>query len=120
MSIDIVCYTSINIDELRGMLSAVKKKYDYLFDGSYLMFEPHSILTYQQLNLIEDRVQKYNHETKLLIANEFGLKEPRSYFLIAVNDKSFSQLNPSEIANMFREELGEEKIILLLNGEHLI
>ncbi|UAN51433.1 hypothetical protein KGP26_27955 [Serratia sp. JSRIV002] len=120
MSIDIACYTSISIDDLRERLSVVRAKYDHLFDGPYLMFDPHTILSRQQLALIDDRVEKYNQETKLLIAEEFGLKEPMSYFLIAVNDKSFPALNTSEVADMLRKELGEENIIVLLNGEDLI
>ncbi|WP_249681991.1 hypothetical protein [Pectobacterium polaris] len=93
MSIDIICYTSISIDELKGGLDMVRKSTGHLFDGPYLMFEPHVILSRQQLELIDDRIEKYDQETKLLTAEEFGLKEPRSYFLVAVNDKSFPELN---------------------------
>ncbi|WP_145556583.1 hypothetical protein [Yersinia canariae] len=120
MSIDITCYTSINIDELKERLGVMREKYRYLFDGPYLMFEPRTILSRQQFELIDDCVEKYNQETKLLIAEEFGLKEPKSHFLIAVNDKSFPELNTSEIADVFRQELGEGNIIVLLNGEDLI
>ncbi|CNJ56421.1 Uncharacterised protein [Yersinia rohdei] len=120
MSIDIACYTSINFDELKERLDVVRVKYGPLFDGSYIMFEPRTILSRQQLELIDDRIEKYNQETKLLIAEEFGLKEPKSYFLIAVNNKSFPELDTSEIADVFRQELGEENIIVLLNGEDLI
>ncbi|WP_145540804.1 hypothetical protein [Yersinia alsatica] len=120
MSIDIACYTSININELKERLDIVREKYSHLFDGPYLMFEPHIILSRQQLELIDDRVEKYNQETKLLIAEEFSLKEPRSYFLVAVNDKSFPELNTSEIADVIRRELGEGNVIVLLNGEDLI
>ncbi|ERM14409.1 hypothetical protein ACVWWU_002706 [Pantoea sp. PA1] len=120
MSIDIACYTSINVDELKERLDVVRTKYDHLFDGPYLMFEPRTILSRQQLELIDDRIEKYNQETKLLIAEEFGLKKPKSYFLIAVNDKSFPELDTSGIADVFRQELGEENIVVLLNGEDLI
>lgn len=120
MSIDIICYTSISIDELKERLDMARKTTGHLFDGPYLMFEPHLILNRQQLELIDDRIEKYNQETKLLIAEEFGLKEPRSYFLVAVNDKSFPELNTSEIADVFRHELGEGNVVVLLNGEDLI
>lgn len=120
MSIDIMCYTSINIDELKERLNVMREKHVHLFDGPYLMFDPQAILSGQQLELINDHVEKYNQETKLLIAEEFGLNEPRSYFLITVNDKSFPELNTSEIADMFRRELGEGNIIVLLNSEDLI
>lgn len=120
MSIDIICYTSISIDELKERLDMARKTTGHLFDGPYLMFEPHLILNRQQLELIDDRIEKYNQETKLLIAEEFCLKEPRSYFLVAVNDKSFPELNTSEIADVFRHELGEGNVVVLLNGEDLI
>ena len=120
MSIDITCYTSINVGELNERLNVVRGKYDHLFNGPYLMFDPHIILSCQGLELIDDRVEKYNQETKLLIAEEFGLNKPRSYFLITVNDKSFPELNTSEIADVLRKELGEENIIVLLNSEDLI
>lgn len=120
MSIDIGCYTSICVDELKDKLSVVKVKYSHLFDGPYIMFNPHKILTHQQFKLIDDRVERYNQETKLLIAEEFGLTEPKSYFLIAVNDKSFAASSTSEIADALKKELGKENIIVLLNGEDLI
>ncbi|WP_248465984.1 hypothetical protein [Pectobacterium versatile] len=120
MSIDITCYTSIDIGELKERLDMTRKHTGHLFDGPYLMFEPHVILGRQQLELIDDRIEKYNQETKLLIAEEFGLKKPKSYFLVAVNDKSFPDLNTSEIADVFRRELGEGNIVVLLNGEDLI
>ncbi|MCE9730083.1 MULTISPECIES: hypothetical protein [Pectobacterium] len=120
MSIDIICYSSINIDALKERLDMVKKNTGHLFDGSYLMFEPHVILSRQQLELIDDRIEKYNQESKLLTAESFGLKEPKSYFLVAVNDKSFPELNTSEIADVFRRELGGNNVVVLLNGEDLI
>lgn len=120
MSIDIVCYTSISIDVLEKRLDMMRETFAYLFDGPYFMFEPHMILSYRELELINDCVEKYNQETKLLIAEEFGLKEPKSYFLISVNDKSFHELNTAEIADLFRQELGASNVIVLLNGEELI
>ena len=120
MSIDITCYTSIDIGELKERLDMTRKRTGHVFDGPYLMFEPHVILNRQQLELIDDRIEKYNQETKLLIAEEFGLKEPKSYFLVAVNDKSFPDLNTFEIADVFRREFGEGNIVVLLNGEDLI
>lgn len=78
------------------------------------------VLVHEQLNFIEDRVEKYKKETDLLIAEEFGLEEPKSYFMISVNDKFFPELNTSEVANMLKNELGEENIIVLLNGENPI
>ncbi|UPK82664.1 hypothetical protein LW139_08230 [Proteus vulgaris] len=84
------------------------------------MYAANEVLVHEQLNFIEDRVEKYKKETDLLIAEEFGLEEPKSYFMISVNDKFFPELNTSEVANMLKNELGEENIIVLLNGENPI
>lgn len=105
---------------LKEKLDVVRARYDYLFDGPYIMFDPHIILSHQQFELIDDSVEKYTQENHLLIAEEFGLKQPKSHFLIAVNDKSFPTLNTSEIADVFRHELGVKNIIVLLNDESLI
>ncbi|MBC3382300.1 hypothetical protein H8I69_24665 [Serratia fonticola] len=120
MAIDITCYTKLGVESLQPKLDVIKLNYGCLFEQSYLMYPAHEVLTHEQLKFIEDRVEKYKNETDLLIAEEFGLEEPKSYFMISVNDKSFPELNTSEIADMLRKELGEENIIVLLNGEDLI
>lgn len=120
MAIDITCYTKLGVESLQPKLDVIKLTHSYLFDQSYLMYDAHEILTHEQLKFIEDRVEKYKKETDLLIAEQFGFEEPRSYFMISVNDKSFPELNTSEVANMLRKELGEGNIIVLLNGEELI
>lgn len=120
MAIDITCYTKLGVELLQPKLDVIKLNHSYLFDQAYLMYAAHEILTDEKLKVIEDRVEKYKHETDLLIAEDFGLEEPKSYFMISVNDKSFPKLNTSEVADMLRKELGEENIIVLLNGEDLI
>lgn len=120
MAIDITCYTKLGVESLQPKLDVIKLNYGYLFEQSYLMYAAHELLTHEQLKFIEDRVEKYKNETDLLIAEELGLEEPKSYFMISVNDKSFPELNTSEVADMLRKELGEENIIVLLNGEDLI
>lgn len=120
MAIDITCYTKLDVESLQPKLDVIKLNHSCLFDQSYLMYTAHEVLTHEQLKSIEDRVDKYKKETDLLIAEEFGLEEARSYFMISVNDKSFPKVNTSEVADMLRKELGEENIIVLLNGEDLI
>lgn len=120
MAIDITCYTKLGVESLQPKLDVIKLNYGYLFEQSYLMYAAQEVLTHGQLKFIEDRVEKYKKETDLLIAQEFGLEEPKSYFMISVNDKSFPELNTSEVADMLRKELGEGNIIVLLNGEDLI
>ncbi|EEJ3531405.1 hypothetical protein DBM98_004811, partial [Salmonella enterica subsp. enterica serovar Anderlecht] len=56
---------------------------------------------------------KYNFESTLLIAEEFGMINPRSYFSIRVMDKTFSILDTPELADLLRKELGDTTLILL-------
>lgn len=120
MAIDITCYTKLKSNLLQSKLDAIKFEFNHLFSLSYIMYDAHEVLNNQQIELIDDRTERYNQETNLLIAEEFGLKEPKSYFMISVNDKSFPEMNTSEIADLFRAKLGKENIIVLLNGEELI
>lgn len=120
MAIDITCYTKLDVSLLQSKLDIIKSDYNYIFDHSYIMYRAHEVFTREQLDLIDDRVEKYNKETKLLISEEFGLYEPRSYFMISVNDKTFPDLNTSQLADLLRKELGKENIIVLLNNEDLI
>jgi hypothetical protein len=120
MAIDITCYTNLGIDLLQPKLDAIKLDYSYIFDNSYIMYAAHEVLTHEQLNLIDDCTERYRKETDLLIAEEFGLKDPRSYFMVSVNDKSFPELNTSQLADLLRKELGKENIIVLLDNEDLI
>lgn len=120
MAIDIICYTKLSVDLLQAKLDIIKSNYNYIFERSYIVYTAHDVPNREQLELIDDRVEKYNKETKLLISEEFGLKNAKSYFMVSVNDKSFPELNTSEIADLLRKELGNENIIVLLDNETLI
>ncbi len=52
------------------------------------------------------------------ISNEFCL-EPESYFYISVSNKSL-EICTSKIASLVKNELGENNVIVLHNGEDLI
>ncbi|PIT44240.1 hypothetical protein [Snodgrassella alvi] len=120
MSIDITCYTKLDIDLLQPKLNTIKSNYSYMFTHSYIMYDANKVFTREQLEFIDDHVEKYQKETDILIAEEFGLENPKSYFFISVNDKNFPELNTSEMAEFLRKELGKENIIVLLDGETLI
>ena len=101
MSIHISCYTTYNLAELQGKLNALAAKYSCVFPAQYYLsngFIPHPI--------------------QREVASDFGLV-PCSYFVISVNNKSL-KISTDEIADMVRNELGKENVIVLLNGEDLI
>lgn len=120
MAIDITCYTTLDVGLLQVKLDAIKSRYDSVFNNSYVMYDANEVLTRQQLGLIVDVVEKYQKETDLLISEEFGLKDAKSCFMISVNDKSFSAMNTSEMAELLRKELGKKNIIVLFDNETLI
>ena len=127
MAIDLNVYTRICVDILQPELDRIQAKYPNLFSVSenrshsaYIMYSAHMIIDEKDLLLIEDRRERYSMETKPLIANEFGMMNPKSWFMIAVNDKSFPEINTTEMANLMRQELGADNIIVLFEGETLI
>ena len=127
MAIDLDIYTRICVDILQPELDRIKEKYPNLFSVSenrshsaYIMYSAHMIIDEKDLLLIEDRGERYSMETNILIANEFGMMNPKSWFTIAVNDKSFPEINTTEMANLMRQELSADNIIVLHNGDTLI
>jgi hypothetical protein len=86
------------------------------------MYSAHILIVdNKNLLLIEDRVDAISiWRQGISIANEFGMMNPKSWFMIAVNDKSFPEINTTEMANLMRQELSADNIIVLHNGETLI
>ena len=127
MAINLTCYTKIDVAMLQPELNRIQAKYPNLFSCSsnrshpaYIMYSADLIVDAKDLLLIEDRGERYSMETRLLIANEFGMMNPKSWFTIAVNDKSFPEINTTEMANLMRQELSADNIIVLFEGETLI
>ena len=127
MAINLSCYTKIDVAMLQPELDRIQAKYPNLFSVSenrsypaYIMYSADIIIDDKDLLLIEDRLDRHHMESKISIANEFGMMNPKSWFMIAVNDKSFPEINTTEMANLMRQELGTDNIIVLFEGETLI
>ena len=127
MAIDLDIYTRICVEILQPELDRIQEKYPNLFSVSenrsypaYIMYSADIIIDDKDLLLIEDRLDRHHMESKISIANEFGMMNPKSWFMIAVNDKSFPEINTTEMANLMRQELGADNIIVLFEGETLI
>lgn len=101
MSIHISCYTTYSLAELQGKLKIFTEKYPYVFPDQY----------YLSNGVIPHPIQRE-------VASDFGLV-PCSYFVISVNNKAL-EISTDEMADMVRNELGKENVIVLLNGEDLI
>lgn len=110
------CYGVMGFGDLRAKLDCLMKKYGYIFNDVYHIFEPEGVLSHQDINAIDDRVEKYNSESTLLIAEEFGMMNPKSCFSIRVRDKTFSVMDTPELADLLRKEL-EDSVLILLNYE---
>ena len=127
MAIGLDIYTRICVEILQPELDRIQEKYPNLFSVSenrsypaYIMYSADIIIDDKDLLLIEDRLDRHHMESKISIANEFGMMNPKSWFMIAVNDKSFPEINTTEMANLMRQELGADNIIVLFEGETLI
>ncbi|MEQ9917258.1 hypothetical protein ABRQ01_11345 [Pectobacterium aroidearum] len=101
MSIGLTCFTKLAFTDLQHKLNEFATRYPDVFPAHYYLSNagiPHPI-------------QKE-------VSNEFGF-DPISYCYISVNNKSL-KISTDEMANMIRNELGAENVIVLLNGEDLI
>ncbi|EGO8192015.1 hypothetical protein ACBP77_02465 [Escherichia fergusonii] len=107
MSIDIRCYSAMDLGDLRAKLECLMQKYSYIFNDVYHIFEPEGVLSHQDINAIDERVEKYNSESTLLIAEEFGMMNTKSCFSIRVMDKTFSVLDTPELVDLLRKELSD-------------
>lgn len=106
MSIDIRCYSAMDLGDLRAKLDCLMQKYSYIFNDVYHIFEPEGVLSHQDINAIDERVEKYNSESTLLIAEEFGMMNTKSCFSIRVMDKTFSVLDTPELVDLLRKGYG--------------
>ncbi|EHG6156600.1 hypothetical protein [Escherichia fergusonii] len=107
MSIDIRCYSAMDLGDLRAKLDCLMQKYSYIFNDVYHIFEPEGVLSHQDINAIDERVEKYNSESTLLIAEEFGMMNTKSCFSIRVMYKTFSVLDTPELVDLLRKELSD-------------
>ena len=101
MSIHISCYTKYSSSELQRRLNELSGKYSEIFPFHYYLSSA-----------------EVPHPIQKEISSEFGL-DPCSYFIVSVNNKAL-EISTDEMANMIRDELGKENVIILLNGEDLI
>ncbi|MBZ4073649.1 hypothetical protein JYG52_21535 [Escherichia fergusonii] len=116
MSIDIRCYCTTELSDLKIKLDCLRRKYNYIFNDVYYMFEPEMVLSHQDIDIIDDCIKKYNSESTILLAEEFGMMNPKSCFSIRVRDKTFSVMDTPELADLLRKEL-EDSVLILLNYE---
>lgn len=99
MAIDLIIYTKIDTDILQLELDRIQAKYPNLFSvcetrcyPAYIMYPARFIADEESLLLIEDRSERYHMEARRLIADEFGMMNPKSDFMVSLNDKSFLRL----------------------------
>ena len=97
----------MDLGDLRAKLECLMQKYSYIFNDVYHIFEPEGVLSHQDINAIDERVEKYNSESTLLIAEEFGMMNTKSCFSIRVMDKTFSVLDTPELVDLLRKELSD-------------
>lgn len=61
MSIDIRCYSVMDLGDLRAKLDCLMQKYSYIFNDVYHIFEPEGVLSHQVLmrsmNVLRNLIQ---------------------------------------------------------------
>ncbi len=101
MSIDIRCYTKLKVSDLQVKLEQLLLKNPDIFPEHYLLYNARNL-------------ELFDKE----ISNGYGL-DPKSYFRVHVINKAF-EISTDKIADMIRNELGKDNVIVLLNGEDQI
>lgn len=101
MAINLRCYTKYSVSDLQSKLDAFSNKHPFVFPKHYILYKSRVLGPFDKE-----------------IANEFGL-DPKSYFYIAVNNKAL-EISIEVMAKMIKEDLGNDNVIVLLDGEELI
>lgn len=120
MAIDIVFYTKIESNLLNEELDRIKLKYYKYFDYRYVLYKAHKVLTHEELFLVQDKAERYSEESSILLSEEYGLYHPKSSFMMSLNDKTYTDIFPEELAKLIKKELGGKDIIAILNFDTLI
>jgi hypothetical protein len=101
MAINLRCYTKLSTCVLQSKLDQVLCQHQNVFSQHYILYKA------RPLGIFDKE-----------ISNEFGL-DPESYFYISVNNKAL-EIPIIKVVNIIKEELGEDNVIILLDGEDLI
>jgi hypothetical protein len=61
------------------------------------------------------------NEIKRELSAEFGFNNPVSWFMISINNNDMeSEVTDIDVANMLRDELGDENILILYNNNKVV
>ncbi len=72
MSIDIRCYCTTELSDLKIKLDCLRRKYNHIFNDVYYMFEPEMVLSHQDIDIIDDRIKKYIQSLQYYLRKSLG------------------------------------------------
>jgi hypothetical protein len=98
VSIDLVCHLNYDLVEAAEMLKKILVEHTDLFNKKFLIYGP-----------------RESGEIPKEIAAEFNF-DSRCRFSVALNVKDES-IRLKEVANLMRSTFGEDRILVLFNGE---
>jgi hypothetical protein len=105
MSIDLVCYSSVSLEEVKEILELMAAQHRGLFARRFL------------ISRIDDlrNPTTYSATIPVEIALEHGMRASCS-FRVALNDKSAADLLPT-VEAIIKSALGASNVLILFNNE---
>lgn len=104
MSIDLICYANVNVDETNKIIELILLDHPEIFPKVYHLFYAKNIL---------------NSPMKIAIAEEFGLIKPKCSFLINLIDKSLP-IGTKKIARLLYQYFNENNLIVTFGNDYVI
>lgn len=105
MSIDLVCYSSLPPEDVKGILDSMISQHRGLFTERFL------------ISLVKDLrdIDDYYDSVAVEIALEHGMSASCS-FRVGLNDKSAADLLPT-VVTIIKSALGDSNVLILFNNE---
>ena len=99
MAIDLCCYSSLSSSECDKNLAVLRKERRDLFASDFVLYAPRSA-----------------DDVSVEIAKEHPFKNCASTFLVSLNEKQHAG-RIQEVAELLKEQLGSENVLVLQNNE---
>lgn len=115
MAISFTWYCTKTAKETQSILDQLVKKNNDLLNKRFLIYSAHEIFEMAKTDKLQvlDHAA-YRNETKVLIAQELGIKA-KSYFMVSLNDKSSIDLIET-VDFLIRHVFGSENVKFFEDG----
>lgn len=113
MSIGLTCYTKLDVNETDKCIQLLEDKFPDIFPEKYSLHKGRAILP-----VSDDMgpITKESNSIKFEIAEGFNFKNPKSIFYIHAVDTTL-EVGTREVADMIREVIGANNVLVLFENE---